>query len=98
MLRAALSAILVAVMCAPALAMVDLPRFDLHLRCAAMGSHGARTCEHSEEAARHALLAHWPRYPARRKQACVQAEQRRPEGQRSYVTLSRCLGSPNVTG
>ena len=85
-------------MIAPAWAVVDLPRFDLHLRCAAMGSHGARTCEHSEEAARHALLAHWSRYPAQRKQACVRAEQRRPEGERSYVTLSRCLGSPNVTG
>ena len=97
-MRTALSAFLLAAMCAEAWA-VDLPRFDMRLRCASMGdSRGVRACEHSEDAARHAILVSWSRYPTRRKNSCVQAEQLRPTGQRSYVTLSRCLGEPNATG
>jgi hypothetical protein len=97
-MRTALSAFLLAAMSAEAWA-VDLPRFDMRLRCASIDdSRGVRACEHSEDAARHAILVSWSRYPTRRKNSCLQAEQLRPTGQRSYVTLSKCLGEPNATG
>lgn len=77
---------------------VDLPRFDVRLRCASAADARADTaCEQSEEAARHAILAKWASYPLQRKHFCVQAETFRPKGERSYVTLAKCLGEGNAT-
>ena len=77
---------------------VDLPRFDAKLRCASMSDlRAVASCEHSENAARYAILAKWGNYPLQRRHFCVQAETIRPREQRSYVTLSQCLGEPNAT-
>ncbi len=76
---------------------VDLPQFDIRLRCASPGAdaRGAAACEHSENAARYAMLGKWGSYPLQRRHFCVQAETIRPKGQRSYVNLAQCLGEPN---
>lgn len=77
---------------------IDLPRFDVHSRCAVAGvdARGVTACEHSESAARYAMLSKWGSYPLQRRHFCVQAETIRPKGERSYVNLAHCLGEPTA--
>ena len=96
-LKWALSTVLSVVMVSQAWA-VDPPRFDWGLRCASLvNSRSVMACEHSEDAARHVVLAKWANYPLQLRHFCVQAETLRPKRERSYVTLAKCLGEANTT-
>jgi len=82
---------------APLAFAIDLPRFDVRLHCVSPDgdARGPAACEHSEDAARSAMLSKWDSYPLQRRHFCVQAETIRPKGERSYVNLAHCLGEPN---